>query len=453
MRPLYLDMIARWKWALFAGAALSVLLSWGILTDPEASFLSRGTSPPGVNELILASLWGSLLISIDLARGTARVWATLPHRTSSLALAVWILGVLTFPLVATFVYTAMAAYAWLDGGELEKVLLAPLALLNTLTYSGLAQLLFCESRTAGLPRWRRDAGRLCYLLLLGGSYFAIGLYPPDWLDLGAVQAALLLAGFAATAASLPRTRRLLASLRAGERISKPAMGKAGSGLGRQLSGLVRGPGSEAALMGLLAALAFLAPVALIVAALRRSPELADRLLSLGGWNHIDLGFSLMICLIFGVVFVGFFAAHPWMNALRALRSLPYGPGRVAWSCLRPALVAILAVLAGISWPMFWLLGPELGPLLWYVALLSPGLAVVGCAGFLRWGYAVVMLAVFGLIPVSLAVRRLDSSLLASPPVPGLAVGGALFLALSYALFVLTIVRSPAAYRHKHVPWF
>lgn len=453
MNPLLLDLLWRWKWALLAGSLISALVSWGILSDPETSFFARGGNPFGAGELILAGLWGSLLISIDLARGTARVWAALPLRPPAVSLAVWWLSVMTFPLISTFVFTALALYAWLDGGDIHRAALAPLVLLNTTAYAGFAHLLFCESRTWDRPRWRRDSARLGYLLLLGGSYFAISLYPADWDRLGGVQASLIVTGLLAAAVGLPATRSMLASLRGGERRATLTLGRGTSDPARRLARLVRGPLTEGLLLGLLAALVLLAPVALAVWTARRRPEVADRLLSLSGWNPADVGFSLMICLVFGVVFVGFYAAHPWMNALRALRGLPYGPGRVAWTCLQPALVSVLTVLIAISAPMAWLLGPGLRPLLWYVAFLSPPLAVATCAAFLRWGYAVVMAGIFALIPISLAVRRIDSSLLHSPPRVELATSGLLMSLLATALFLLTVVRSPSAYRSKHVPWF
>jgi hypothetical protein len=103
--------------------------------------------------------------------------------------------------------------------------------------------------------------------------------------------------------------------------------------------------------------------------------------------------------------------------------------------------------------MAWLLGAEWGPLLWYVAMLSPGLAVAACAAFLRWGYAVVMVGVFALIPISFAVRQGDATLLTSPPIAALATAGGLLLAFAYGAFLLVLVKSPAALRHRHVPWF
>ncbi len=452
MGRLYLDLLWRWKWALAAGGLISSFLAYRIVEDPQFTFLARAGSASGVNELILASLWGSLLLSIDSARGTARVWATLPIRSSRVSLAIWGFSVLTFPLISALVFTAIGIESWLDGGDPAVLSLVPLLLLDTISYSGFAHLFFCEFRSPSLSRWRRESARAAYLLLLGGFYLAIRLYPFQWEMRLFPEVAVLLAGLAAGALGISRTSAMLSDIRSGGQDSQSRRFRSPS-FSAIMNWVRGGPILEGALFGALGAAMILAPLSLIAWVLHQSSEFLSDLLNLSGWSQVDIGFSSMVFLTFGAVFVAFYAAHPWMDALRALRSLPYGPHHVASKCLLPAIAACATLFAILILPMAYLLGPELREMLWFVGLVSPGLAIVACAAYIRWGYAVVIVGVFGLIPMSIAIRSVDPSMLLAPPIVELGAIGATLLVAGYLVLYGTILTSTAAYRRKHVPWF
>jgi hypothetical protein len=313
-------------------------------------------------------------------------------------------------------------------------------------------LFYCEFRTPTLSRWRRELARAAYLLLLGGYYLAIHFYPFQWRMNLFPEVTVLLLGLGAAVWGIPRTSRMLSEIRLSGTKSRTRRFRSTS-LSSMLGWVRGGPMIEGALFGAFGAAALLVPIGLAAWGRSRSPEFFADLLNLGGWSRIDIGFSLMVFLTFGAVSIAFYAAHPWMNALRALRSLPYGPHRVASKCLFPAIAACAALFAILAVPLMLLLGPDLRELLWFVGIVSPGLAVVACAAFIRWGYAVVIVGVFGLIPMSIGIRSVDPSMLLSPPLIELGITGVVLLVIGYLVLYTTILKSAAAYRPRHVPWF
>lgn len=459
MALLYLDLLARWKWALLVVAVMAALFAYPLTIDPNAIFLVQSGSGGGVNELILAGLWGSLLLSIDTARGVPRVWATLPLRSDQVALVVWGFSVFACPVVATGAFAAEGLLVWFASGDASTLGLVPLALLNTVAYAGFAHLMFCEFRTRSSHRWRRELGRSAYFAVLGGSYFFISLFPGRWTVASPLPFIVLGIGLAAAAWSLVRTRVFLRSQRADR---KPTGAPVGLSLGKLrmpgspgplLAQKAPYPAAEGARLGVLASLFILLPVTLLVAAAGLRPERPGGAGLVGGWTAAEAGYSLMICLVFGSLFIVFLAAHPWLNALRALRALPFGAHRVALACLKPAAAAYAGVIAVLIVPMAILLGAELRGVLWAVVLIVPAATALSLAAFLRWGYAVVMGAVFGLIPASVLVRRVDPRYLADPPLLAGSVLALLMIGGGYLIFVIVLRRSPSAYRPKNVPWF
>lgn len=456
MALLYLDLLSRWKWALLVVAAMAALFAYPLTIDPNAIFLVQPESGGGVNELILAGLWGSLLLSIDTARGVPRVWATLPLRSDQVALVVWAFSVFACPVVATGAFAAEGLLVWFASGEASTLALVPLALLNTVAYAGFAHLMFCEFRTRSSHRWRRELGRSAYFAVLGGSYFFISLFPGRWTVPTPLPFIVLGVGLAAAAWSLVRTRIFLRSQRADRKL--PA-GSASLPLaklrepGRLMVQKAPYPAAEGARLGVLASMFILLPVTVLVAAVGLKPERLGGAGLVGGWTAAEAGYSLMICLVFGSLFIVFLAAHPWLNALRALRALPFGAHRVALACLKPAAAAYAGVIGVLIVPMAMLLGAELRGVIWAVVLIVPAATALSLAAFLRWGYAVVMAAVFGLIPASVLVRRVDPRYLADPPLLAGSVLALLMIGGGYLIFVIVLRRSPSAYRAKNVPWF
>lgn len=453
MGKLYLDLIWRWKWALAAGALISGFLSYRIVNDPEFTFLSSAGSASGVNELILASLWGSLLISIDTARGTPRVWATLPIRSSGVSFVVWAISVLTFPVLSVSVFLLMALAALLDGIHPTSITLTPLALVDTVAYAGLAHLFFCEFQNTGLNRWRREIARAIYLLLLGGFFVGIRFFPYRWEGLTPNHILVLLIGLVACAAGFLRTRDMLLANHGAGQLSKPRVLRSRFSAARLLSGIQGGPIAESTVLGLVGGAVLLTPLGVVAWISRRQPDLFYEILNFGGWSQADFGFTLLVLLTFGVVFIGFYAAHPWMNAIRALRSMPYGPHRVAMKCLVPSMISATVVMMLVGGPLWGLLDEGLTGVLWFMVLISPGIVVVACAGYLLWGYSVVMIGVFGLVPASVAIHNVDSLILMAPPIAQLASTGIALIGAGYFLTYFAITRSQAAYQDKHVPWF
>jgi hypothetical protein len=201
MKPILIDFLRRWKWVYLLAGLLQLIP--GLVAPPFFSLIST---------IIL----GSMLVSVDLARGTARTLQALPIKRKTLASAWWILGV----IVPTTLFSVLLAVfcalrrEFVLGGPISFSQ-ATLATTVSFLWSGMSYYLLTHISMAGLVRTSESKTdnftAYIWMASMFGGVFLFLKCPDHWGALNPMYWTLLIVGAVLTCLGWIRSEEMVIS--------------------------------------------------------------------------------------------------------------------------------------------------------------------------------------------------------------------------------------------------